>query len=153
MSDSIQKTDHGLHMLTFCSTCSFSEANPSSLTPQKVLVSIRHATIAIPRGECEVDQCHFGGHLRSVVRIGQLGRDVETEVVMIWNYCVTKLDDQTSRLLERLQGWVEEKQMSSKNKEHLSLIHFTYSTSCYSFRFCTHKFSVTSLAEPVFPDD
>lgn len=59
-------------------------------------------TLYLPWRQCEVDQCDFGGDLRSVVRIGELGSDVELEVIVVWNDGISQLDHHTTLLLEGL---------------------------------------------------
>ena len=55
-----------------------------------------------PRRECEVDEGDLGGHLGGVVGVGQLGGDVELEVVVVGNDRVAQLDDGAAGLLEGL---------------------------------------------------
>ena len=44
------------------------------------------------RCDHKVEQCHLGGQLREVVRVAQLGRDVEPEVCRVFDCVVTQLD-------------------------------------------------------------
>ena len=55
-----------------------------------------------PWRECEVDEGDLSGHLGGVVGVGQLGGDVELEVVVVGDDGVSQLDDGAPGLLEGL---------------------------------------------------
>ena len=57
---------------------------------------------ALPGREGEVDERDLGGDLWGVVRVGQLGGDVELEVLVVGNDGVSELDDEAAGLSEGL---------------------------------------------------
>ena len=57
----------------------------------------------LPWREGKVDKCDFGRDFWCIVRIWQLGCNVELEVIVVWDHCITKLDHCATLLLEGLK--------------------------------------------------
>lgn len=58
-----------------------------------------------PWWEGAVDEGHFGWYLGGVVGIGQLGGDVQLEVIMVGNHGVSQFDHSATCLLESLKTY------------------------------------------------